>query len=86
LLEGKEMDAKTVAAHWEANAETWTKYSRAGYDRYRDALNTPAFLAMLPAVDGLTGLDLGCGEGSGDRRRDDRPRYRADLSSPCSRD
>jgi ubiquinone/menaquinone biosynthesis C-methylase UbiE len=62
------MDAKTVAAHWEANAETWTKYSRAGYDRYRDALNTPAFLAMLPAVDGLTGLDLGCGEGTNTRK------------------
>lgn len=61
------MDAKTVAAHWEANAETWTKYSRAGYDRYRDALNTPAFLAMLPEVKGLTGLDLGCGEGTNTR-------------------
>lgn len=61
------MDAKTVAAHWEANAETWTKYSRAGYDRYRDALNTPAFLAMLPDVSGLLGLDLGCGEGTNTR-------------------
>lgn len=61
------MDAKTVAEHWERNAETWTKYSRAGYDRYRDALNTPAFLAMLPDVAGLKGLDLGCGEGTNTR-------------------
>jgi ubiquinone/menaquinone biosynthesis C-methylase UbiE len=61
------MDAKTVAAHWEGNADAWTKYSRAGYDRYRDALNTPAFLAMLPPVAGLHGLDLGCGEGTNTR-------------------
>jgi hypothetical protein len=38
------MNADDVAACWEGNAETWTVYSRAGYDRYRDALNTPAFL------------------------------------------
>ncbi len=62
------MDAKTVAHHWEGNAEAWTLYSRAGYDRYRDALNTPAFLDMLPPVSGLTGLDLGCGEGTNTRR------------------
>lgn len=61
------MDAKTVAAHWEGNAETWTIYSRAGYDKYRDALNTPAFLEMLPLVAGLRGLDLGCGEGTNTR-------------------
>ncbi|MBU1315714.1 MAG: class I SAM-dependent methyltransferase [Alphaproteobacteria bacterium] len=62
------MDAKTVAHHWEGNAEAWTLYSRAGYDRYRDALNTPAFLEMLPPVSGLTGLYLGCGEGTNTRR------------------
>ncbi|MFK0165078.1 class I SAM-dependent methyltransferase [Rhizobium sp. NPDC090279] len=61
------MNANDVAAHWESNAETWTIYSRAGYDRYRDALNTPAFLDMLPPVAGLKGLDLGCGEGSNTR-------------------
>jgi hypothetical protein len=37
-----------VAACWEANAENWTRFVRSGYDIYRDALNTPAFLAMLP--------------------------------------
>lgn len=61
------MDAKTVAAHWEGNAETWTTYSRRGYDIYRDALNTPAFLELLPSVAGLKGLDLGCGEGTNTR-------------------
>jgi SAM-dependent methyltransferase len=66
------MDISTVAAHWEANAEAWTRHSRAGYDVYRDALNTPAFLAMLPPVDGLAGLDIGCGEGSNTRRLAER--------------
>lgn len=56
-----------VAACWEGNAETWTRQSRAGYDVYRDHNNTPAFLAMLPEVAGLTGLDIGCGEGSNTR-------------------
>lgn len=56
-----------VARHWEANAETWTRHARAGYDVYRDALNTPAFLAMLPPIQGLVGLDVACGEGSNTR-------------------
>lgn len=61
------MQPAEAAAHWEANAETWTRHSRAGFDVYRDHLNTPAFLAMLPDVAGLDGLDLGCGEGSNTR-------------------
>jgi 2-polyprenyl-3-methyl-5-hydroxy-6-metoxy-1,4-benzoquinol methylase len=56
-----------VARYWEANAETWTRHARAGYDIYRDRLNTPAFLDMLPPVRGLSGLDIGCGEGSSTR-------------------
>jgi SAM-dependent methyltransferase len=62
------MDRAEVAAFWEANAETWSRHSRAGYDVYRDALNTPAFLAMLPPIHGLAGLDIGCGEGSNTRQ------------------
>ena len=62
------MNAAEVAQHWEANADAWTRQSRAGYDVYRDALNTPAFLAMLPPVGGLSGLDVGCGEGSNTRQ------------------
>lgn len=62
------MDMQEAAACWEANAETWTRHARAGYDVYRDALNTPAFFQNLPPVDGLCGLDIGCGEGSNTRK------------------
>lgn len=61
------MKRADVAQYWEANAETWTRHARAGYDIYRDGLNTPAFLEMLPPVQGLCGLDIGCGEGSNTR-------------------
>ena len=61
------MDAKKARACWEGNAEAWTKLSRAGYDTYRDHLNTPAFFAALPDVRGLIGLDVGCGEGHNTR-------------------
>jgi SAM-dependent methyltransferase len=61
------MKRTEVARYWEANAETWTRHARAGYDIYRDGLNTPAFLEMLPPVRGLSGLDIGCGEGSNTR-------------------
>jgi SAM-dependent methyltransferase len=53
----------TNARLWEANAAAWTALVRQGYDVCRDALNTPAFLKMLPPVRGLRGLDVGCGEG-----------------------
>jgi ubiquinone/menaquinone biosynthesis C-methylase UbiE len=56
-----------VGGYWDRNADTWIELSRAGYDLYRDLVNTPAFLAMLPDVTGRTGLDLGCGEGHNTR-------------------
>ncbi|CAN7531782.1 class I SAM-dependent methyltransferase [Bosea sp. LjRoot237] len=62
------MEASDVAACWEANAETWTRHARAGYDLYRDVQNTPAFFATLPDIAGLAGLDIGCGEGSNTRK------------------
>jgi 2-polyprenyl-3-methyl-5-hydroxy-6-metoxy-1,4-benzoquinol methylase len=52
---------------WDANARAWTRLSRAGFDVYRDLINTLAFFAMLPPVSGLIGLDLGCGEGHNTR-------------------
>jgi ubiquinone/menaquinone biosynthesis C-methylase UbiE len=52
---------------WEANAEAWTAHVRGGFDVYRDQHNTLAFLALLPPVRGLGGLDIGCGEGAGTR-------------------
>jgi ubiquinone/menaquinone biosynthesis C-methylase UbiE len=57
------MDHLAVGECWNGNAEAWTKLARAGFDLFRDHLNTPAFLAMLPPVAGLAGLDIGCGEG-----------------------
>jgi len=61
------MNHVTVGEFWNGNAEAWTKLARAGYDVYRDQLNTPAFLEMLPPVTGLRGIDLGCGEGHNTR-------------------
>jgi ubiquinone/menaquinone biosynthesis C-methylase UbiE len=52
---------------WNANAAAWAELSRAGFDVYRDLVNTPAFFAVLPPVDGLLCLDLGCGEGHNTR-------------------
>src|SRR3954463_2591754 len=61
------MNHEEAGRYWNANAEVWTELSRAGYDVYRDHLNTPAFFEMLPAVDGLSGIDVGCGEGHNTR-------------------
>ena len=61
------MDHEEVGRLWNGNAEAWTKLARAGYDVYRDHLNTPAFFALLPDVAGLEGLDIGCGEGHNTR-------------------
>jgi SAM-dependent methyltransferase len=61
------MNHNDVKRHWEGNAEAWTQLSRAGYDVCRDCFNTPTFLKMLPGVKGLSGLDIGCGEGGNTR-------------------
>lgn len=61
------MDDREVAKLWDRNADAWTLLARMGCDIYRDYLNTPAFLAMLPDVSGLRGLDMGCGEGHNTR-------------------
>ena len=61
------MNHEEVGRYWNGNAEMWTQLARAGYDVYRDYLNTPAFFAMLPDVTGLSGLDIGCGEGHNTR-------------------
>jgi ubiquinone/menaquinone biosynthesis C-methylase UbiE len=54
-------------AVWDANAAAWIELSRAGFDVYRDEVNTPAFFELLPDVAGLCGLDVGCGEGHNTR-------------------
>lgn len=62
------MDHHEAGRYWDANAPAWIKLSREGYDVYRDLLNTPAFLEILPDVQGREGLDLGCGEGHNTRQ------------------
>lgn len=61
------MEHSEVGRYWDENAETWTRLARAGYDVCRDYFNTPAFFRMLPDVEGLSGLDIGCGEGHNTR-------------------
>jgi SAM-dependent methyltransferase len=61
------VDHEEAGRFWEDNAVAWTRLARAGYDVYRDGLNTPAFFEMLPEVAGLEGLDVGCGEGHNTR-------------------
>ncbi len=61
------MDHKQVGHLWNENAEAWTRLARAGYDVYRDYLNTPAFFEMLPNIRGISGIDIGCGEGHNTR-------------------
>jgi 2-polyprenyl-3-methyl-5-hydroxy-6-metoxy-1,4-benzoquinol methylase len=61
------VDTREVGRYWESNARAWTTLSRQGWDVYRDALNTPAFLELLPDIGGRSGLDLGCGEGHNTR-------------------
>ncbi|HEY4302956.1 MAG TPA: class I SAM-dependent methyltransferase [Gemmatimonadaceae bacterium] len=62
------MDHREVGRYWNDNADAWTQLARAGYDIYRDHLNSPAFFEMLPTVDRLKVLDIGCGEGENTRR------------------
>ena len=61
------MNHKEVGRYWNESADSWTRLARRGYDIYRDHLNTPAFFAMLPDVNGLTAIDIGCGEGHNTR-------------------
>jgi len=61
------MDHREAGIYWNGNAEAWTKLARAGYDVYRDHFNSPAFFEMLPDVEGLSGVDVGCGEGHNTR-------------------
>src|SRR3989454_4342390 len=61
------MEHNEAGRYWNESAESWTKLARVGYDVYRDHLNTPAFFAMLPKIEGLAGLDIGCGEGHNTR-------------------
>ncbi|NLV73197.1 MAG: class I SAM-dependent methyltransferase [Chloroflexi bacterium] len=63
MPESREWDEFAVADMWDANAPVWGELARLGYDQFRDYINAPAFMAALPCVEGLLGLDVGCGEG-----------------------
>ena len=61
------MNRTEVARYWEANAETWTRHAPAVYDIYRDGPKHTGLPRHAAAGQGLTGLDIGCGEGSNTR-------------------
>ena len=61
------MNDQEAGKYWNENAEAWTIIARAGFDIYRDHLNTPAFFSILPDISNLYGLDIGCGEGHNTR-------------------
>src|SRR5262249_62006445 len=65
--EASPVDHHEVGKYWEGNAEVWARLSRQGYNASRDEITMPAFLALLPEVAGLSGLDIGCGEGHSTR-------------------
>jgi SAM-dependent methyltransferase len=62
-----DVDRPDTRRMWDENAPAWVELSRAGFDVYRDLVNTPAFFALLPDIDEMVGLDLGCGEGHNTR-------------------
>lgn len=66
------MNENEVGTFWNSNAPVWINLARAGYDVYRDYLNTPAFFEILPDVKGMKGIDIGCGEGYNTRLLADR--------------
>lgn len=57
------MNDKEAGQFWNENAIAWTTMVRAGFDIYRDHLNTPAFFSILPDIRNLSGIDIGSGEG-----------------------
>jgi len=57
------MNDDDVARFWDANARTWARHVRKGYDTYRDLYNNPAFFAFCGDPKSLDVLDVGCGEG-----------------------
>jgi ubiquinone/menaquinone biosynthesis C-methylase UbiE len=54
---------KSVAEHWDRNADTWTDHVRKGYDIYRTEFNNPLFFEFVGSLKGKDVLDAGCGEG-----------------------
>ncbi|MFT3742649.1 MAG: class I SAM-dependent methyltransferase [Gammaproteobacteria bacterium] len=62
LLSKKNIHQK-IEEFWNQNADIWCESSESHKDVYRDHVNTPAFLKMLPDISKKIGLDVGCGCG-----------------------
>jgi SAM-dependent methyltransferase len=60
-MSGTESSHVTLREAWEATAEAWSDYVRAGRDPFF-RVNLAAFVELLPPPRGTT-LDIGCGEG-----------------------
>lgn len=56
-----------IKHYWDENAENWFYLSQRGIDIWRDEVNTPAFLDLLPDIHDKIGLDIGCGDGHNSR-------------------
>ena len=52
-----------IAKEWDAAAESWIDFVRQSKDYFRDELNNPAMFHLIGNVNGLSLLDVGCGEG-----------------------
>jgi SAM-dependent methyltransferase len=58
------MDDREVAAYWNGNAESWVRGVQEGWDVYREHVIGPGMGEIMPPVQGLRILDIGCGEGA----------------------
>lgn len=61
------MDQHKVKELWEKNANLWIQASESSADEWRNIMNTPAFLSILPNISKQEGLDIGCGDGYNSR-------------------
>jgi hypothetical protein len=63
------MNDDDVARCWDANAPTWARHVRKGYDTYRDLYNNPAFFAFCGDLKGRDVLPRFVHYGNEDHRR-----------------
>ncbi len=56
-------DDEHARAAWNEAAGAWEEFVDSGADYYRHAVHGPALLAACQPLQGLTVLDLGCGQG-----------------------
>ena len=61
------MPENEVRNEWDNSSKAWADFVRTGKDHDRDALNNPATFKLIGSIEGLTVLDLCCGEGHNTR-------------------